>query len=638
MTRAIVNSILLTVLSLPVSAQEVRFVNAAAPPGGDGLTWATAYNKLFLALDEAAISTLIDQVWVASGVYTPNRGTGARTDSFVLVGGLAIYGGFDGTETSLEQRDPAAHVTTLSGDFNGNDGANFTGMNDNARHVVTGTDLTETVTLDGLTIRSGNYDLAGSTLLGGGGVYLTRSSVVIENCIFTNNVAGKTAPDLGGFGGAVLLRGGTGTVNNCTFERNRGMNGGALNIDDGAATLVGHYNFTVSNCRFLDNFSPSQTAGGMRSAQDPFNGNSTLTVTGCLFDSNVAEYFGAQYAINTTHITIRDCTYIGNSSRVLGGALNHTVTAGVDSEPILVQGCTFIGNSTTGAGGGLIIQAADAIVRDCAFFGNNADTFGSAITSTTYFTDFGGQDLDVANCVFAGNTGGVGTIDAETSPILRVANCTLVGNSGSAITGGIFSFTFATEIANTILWNNDVNGVIDQDAQVFRDTTLGGQFSIDFSIIQGLDGSLGGSGNIDADPLVVDALGPDAMPGSGDEDLALLAGSPAIDAGENALIPSDVSTDFFGGPRRVDDPATVDTGGGAAPIVDIGAIEFQPIAACPADFNHDGLRDLSDLGILLANFGVGAGADPDDGDTDGDGDIDLSDLGVMLSVFGIDCP
>lgn len=46
-----------------------------------------------------------------------------------------------------------------------------------------------------------------------------------------------------------------------------------------------------------------------------------------------------------------------------------------------------------------------------------------------------------------------------------------------------------------------------------------------------------------------------------------------------------------------------------------------------ADLDLDGDVDLSDLGILLANFGLGGA-----GDLDGDGDVDLADLGAMLSA------
>jgi hypothetical protein len=55
--------------------------------------------------------------------------------------------------------------------------------------------------------------------------------------------------------------------------------------------------------------------------------------------------------------------------------------------------------------------------------------------------------------------------------------------------------------------------------------------------------------------------------------------------------------------------------------------------ACLGDLNGDGRTDLTDLGILLADFGCAAPG-PCPGDLDGDGDTDLADLGILLADFG----
>jgi C1A family cysteine protease len=62
-------------------------------------------------------------------------------------------------------------------------------------------------------------------------------------------------------------------------------------------------------------------------------------------------------------------------------------------------------------------------------------------------------------------------------------------------------------------------------------------------------------------------------------------------------------------------------------IIDVGQV------VCEGDLNGDGLRDLADLGILLAAYEV-----DDGGDIDGDGDTDLADLGALLAVYDIPCP
>ncbi|MBL4660056.1 MAG: hypothetical protein JKY19_06850, partial [Alcanivoracaceae bacterium] len=97
-------------------------VNASATPGGDGRSWASAFNHLQYALDA---SLLINEIWVAAGIYYPDDGGGQsnndRLASFTLIDGVSIYGGFNGTETQLDQRDPELNVTVLSGDIEQDD-------------------------------------------------------------------------------------------------------------------------------------------------------------------------------------------------------------------------------------------------------------------------------------------------------------------------------------------------------------------------------------------------------------------------------------------------------------------------------------------------------------------------------------
>jgi len=76
-----------------------------------------------------------------------------------------------------------------------------------------------------------------------------------------------------------------------------------------------------------------------------------------------------------------------------------------------------------------------------------------------------------------------------------------------------------------------------------------------------------------------------------------------------------------------------------APLQEIvfGFYTSEP-SDCPGDLDGSGAVDLSDLSVLLSNFGTVTGALPEDGDLDGDGDVDLTDLSTMLSLFGTTCP
>ena len=57
-----------------------------------------------------------DQIWIAEGTYTPTSDSNDISATFKLIqDGIAIYGGFVGTETSVDQRQSPLPTTTLSG-------------------------------------------------------------------------------------------------------------------------------------------------------------------------------------------------------------------------------------------------------------------------------------------------------------------------------------------------------------------------------------------------------------------------------------------------------------------------------------------------------------------------------------------
>ncbi len=184
----------------------------------------------------------IRQIWVAAGVYTPGE---ERTDSFNLVPGVALYGGFAGTETVLEDRDWAANPTILSGDIDGDD-ANTDGnyvaetpddiVGGNSYHVVyadgtTGTPITGTTILDGFTITAGQANGNDYPLYLGGGMFCNgrgsgnECSPSLKNLTFSGNTAELMA-------GRCITMGIVGasspSLENITFIGNTATQGGAM--------------------------------------------------------------------------------------------------------------------------------------------------------------------------------------------------------------------------------------------------------------------------------------------------------------------------------------------------------------------------------------------------------------------------
>jgi hypothetical protein len=133
---------------------------------------------------------------------------------------------------------------------------------------------------------------------------------------------------------------------------------------------------------------------------------------------------------------------------------------------------------------------------------------------------------------------------------------------------------------------------MDESAQIHKDSAAA---VVNYSIVQGGWTGAGGVGNSSNNPMFVDVDGADNIVGTADDNLRLMPGSPAIDAGDNEALPADLADldgdlnttealplDLDGELRRVDDPLTDPDPGNAGslgvPIVDMGAHEFAPLA------------------------------------------------------------
>jgi len=157
-TQTAVALALMTIAGAAI-AQPVVFVDQNAAGAGDGSNWADAYLDLQSALDAAEQAAgEIREVWVAAGTYKPSKRTNPddpRSATFSLLDGVSLYGGFAGTETSIDDRDLDAHAAILSGDFNGDDEPGFRNYDENALHVVTARDLPGALVFDGFTVTGG---------------------------------------------------------------------------------------------------------------------------------------------------------------------------------------------------------------------------------------------------------------------------------------------------------------------------------------------------------------------------------------------------------------------------------------------------------------------------------------------------
>ncbi|MEJ8817783.1 Ig-like domain-containing protein [Lacibacter sp. H407] len=296
----------------------IRYVNAGVAANGNGTSWGNAYKYLQDALNDDL--GCVTEIWVAKGTYYPDEGTGIidndRTASFKLLKDVSIYGGFVGTETSLNQRFWESNPTILNGDLNRNDASNFTNMSENSHHVINGGDagVTGSSKLDGFIIRGGSAFV--STVYEpnnlGGGMYILEATPFIVNCKFINNRAYYGGgvylgpPDAASGRGAVFL--------NCEFDGNMAI------ADGGGVYSKDSYNIFY-NSKFLNN--KASIGGALMLSEDrniPLGTPYGMQLVNCLLYKNEATNGGAVF--NTgSYLYVINSTFNGNRATQKGGAL-----------------------------------------------------------------------------------------------------------------------------------------------------------------------------------------------------------------------------------------------------------------------------------------------------------------------------
>ena len=303
---------------------------------------------------------------------------------------------------------------------------------------------------------------------------------------------------------------------------------------------------TLTDCTVNGN--TSETGGGI-------SNEGTLTLTNCTVSRNSTMFIGNGGGIsNEGTLTLTNCTVSSNTSETGGGISNEGT--------LTLTNCTVSSNSTPfalGNGGGLDNQGT-LTLTDCTVNGNTSETGGGISNEGT---------LTLTNCTVSSNSTvsyfrafGGGIANQGT---LTLTNCTVSSNSAMVglVTGGggIGSTTGTVALTNTIVASNEISGILstveEQDIQGTVTTSSHNLIGVDSGlsgITNGVNGNLVGT----LDSPINPRLGPLQNNGGPTSTMALLLGSPAIDAG---VAVRGVTTDQRGIPRPQ----------GIAP--DIGAFE-----------------------------------------------------------------
>jgi hypothetical protein len=479
-----------------------------------------------------ATVTLRDAVFAANNdlQVSPGGPTGSGSDEIQfqsgLIGTIPLSQGELAITSSLTITGPGASDLTISG-----------GSLSRIFHVD---DAAAGPTID---VEITGLTLTGGSTLASGGAIASFENLTVTGAVLTGNSAVIE-------GGGIYNDGGTLTIDGSTLSENSAgntgsSNGGHSDTGGGGGAIFNSGTATITGSTLSDNFTGTFGDGG-----GILNFGGTLTITGSILSDNSGEFGAGIIGFEGSAVTIANSTLSDNEASDAGGGIAH---AGM----LTITGSTLSGNSAALAGGGGIYNFDGTVtIANSTLSGNSAgevsgDHDGGGIVN-------GGGTLTLTNTTLSGNsaTGEGGGILNAFAGTLTLTNCTLSGNSSGVEGGGIFnSFNSSATLNNSIVANSGSGG------QIASDGALTGSHNL----IEG-ESPAGLSGTITADPQ----LGPLQFNGGPTRTHALKLGSPAIDAGDNALVPGGVTTDQrgpgFARLRDGDDDGTT--------TVDIGAFEF----------------------------------------------------------------
>ena len=423
-------------------------------------------------------------------------------------------------------------------------------------------------------------------------------------------------------GGEITLHGGNGTdgrdVNGNPlfdeFGNRRGFGTGdgfrILNIDDDSSYTVTPHVVELRGLTITGGDAPrdmSADGGGIRNRED-------LTLINVHVTGNSAGDGGTMFSVGGNgggifnlggNLTLIDSSVTGNRSGNGGTGSNGDSAGGegggimstfnqFGNDLVLIRS-TVSGNTTGfgrdpgdgekegGRGGGIFSGSINTVLIDSTISGNSTQ----------------GIQADGA---------GIAYISSVRPRVITITNCTITDNFSSDTAGGIYTVRDAILLENSIVAGNTaVNG--DTDITLFN----GGSVIANFSMIEQDDLLIGGTGNIFG---MSPSLGPLADNGGPTQTHALLAGSPAIDAGD---------PDFSG---EFDQTGSARIAGGR---VDIGSVEFSATDFVLGDANGDGVVSFLDITPFIAN--ITGDVFQAESDIDGNGVVNFLDITPFIALL-----
>lgn len=435
-------------------------------------------------------STFTNNLAYSGGGAIVNAINGTTNISNSVFTGNTTYGN-DGKGGAIINMDATMIVETST--FNSNTSKVGGAIYNDGQLTISGGTFTENdassgngggiANLETLTLADASLSNNSASL--GGGIYNSGLEITITNTTINSNSAGTGGGGIANeWAGAGLM-----VITNSTISGNTAPNGGGMH-NLAATGTVSISDTTISNNTSTDN------GGGITSF-----GALSLSNT-LLLNNSAFEQGGAVFILGTT--TISDSTLMNNSSEKGGGGIYN------DSTGVLILTNSTMSENSAGESGGAIKNAGELIINGTLFFHNQAEDKGGAIYTIT-----SGSGSTITNSTITQNISvRGGAIGADGAADNTIRNTTFVHNQ--AIYGSeIWTFSTAgqVQILNSILLCENFD-----DCLYYRP---GGLSLSPNTLIQ--------SGN-----LASVGLSPLADNGGPTQTMALLPGSPAINAGTNA--------------------------------------------------------------------------------------------------------
>jgi hypothetical protein len=492
-------------------------------------------------IDVAEGASTISGVTITGGNGSNNEGAGGGAiqkyygDADLTIADVVLTGNYapnDGGAVFLYETDGTVTIrdSVISNNVADRDGGALSANGDDALVLTLSNVEISGNTADrdnggGMDFDDGTLTIVESTISGntadddGGGIKFEDGTLTISDTTISGNTALYD-------GGGIWSNDSSLTISDTTISGNAaGDDGGGMDFDDGTLTIV---ESTISGNTADDE------GGGIRLE------DGTLTIVESTISGNTADDEGGGIKFEDGTLTIVESTISGNTAgNGGGGGLGNGGGGGLwlDDVDGTISDTTISGNTAGDGGGGIYLYETLMTISNSTLSGNSAVRGGALYIKTDDLDDYGSATF-IENSTISGNhatqDGGAIFTGMDFYIVsLEIVQSTITDNSTDGLgenVGGIVlqDNTQATITGSIVAGNlgNDIGLYSTSLPSVTASDSVLGVIQSGVTLVDG-----GGTQVGVTDPM----LGLLANNGGVTKTHALLAGSPAIDAGPNPV-------------------------------------------------------------------------------------------------------